>query len=368
MAASTVKPEIKLDPAAESTNISQIEEFEEDHDLYVPPVDINPAWLVKVPEHLWKAWNEIYRTTADAEPIEIGKMRVYELGPGEGDLDRKIEIRLTHGVPQHVDLPKLYTVKMKTEDYSNVVVFNEKDLPGHQARRDVVGRARAHLRPQGIPAKSDRYGSTKPGTYRSAIPKQTALAPMVKHQADATPVQDASYDAYIEKSYKAAMQPKSKTRISHKLEKGMHPGTRNSTTFTLSSRVPGSTRKPRPKEKAVRMDQKDLLDAIYKCFQQYRYWSLKALKFRLKQPEAYIKQMLDGIAFLVRSGDFAMNYKLKDEYEGIANIKQDEVKDENAVVKSEDEGSMAEDAEMDEEEDEDEDELDLEDVKMEGGS
>lgn len=365
--ATTIKPEIKLDPATEGTDMSQVEEFEEDTDLYLP-VDQPPAWLVKVPDHLWAAWNDIYKTAADAEPIEIGKMRVYNQKEGESVMDQKIQIRLNAGVPQHQDLPKNYTIAMKTEKYSNTVVFSEKDLPGHQPRRDVVGRQRAHLKPQGIQPKSERYGNntTKPGSYRTAIPKQTALAPIIQHVADAVPIEDASFDAWEEKSYKALMQPKSKTRIFQGIDRGMHPGTRNNATFTLTSRVPGTAgRKAPPKEKAVRMSEKDLLDRIYKCFQKYRYWSLKALKLELKQPETFIKQMLEGVAYLVRSGDFAMNYKLKDEYEGIANIKPEEVKNENAVVKSEDEGSMAEDAEM--EEGEEDDLEDFEDVKMEGG-
>lgn len=360
--ATTVKPEIKLDPANENTTMAQVEEFEEDTDLHIPTA-AGPAWLVKIPQHLWAAWSDIYSTTADAEPIEIGRMRVFHLKDGEGLLDQKIQIKLNPGVPQHVDLPKSYTVDLKTEGYNNTVVFSEKDLPGHQTRRDVYGR-KSHLKPQGIPPKSDRYGA-KPGSYRSAIPKETALAPIIQHQADAIPVQDASYDAWIEKSYKALMEPKRKTHISHRLDRGMHPGQRNAT-FTLTSRVGGASgRKAPPKEKAVRMSEKDLLDRIYQCFRRYRYWPLKGLKNELKQPETFIKQMLDQVAVLVRSGDFAMNYKLRDEYEAIANIKPEEVKDENAVVKSEDEGSVAEDAEMDEGDEGDEE--DFEDVKMEGG-
>ena len=357
------KPEIKLDPASETPNIAALEDFEEDTDLHIPNPNGSQAWLVKVPAHLWTAWNEIYHNAPDDGPIEIGKMRVYHAKEGEAPMDQKIEIKLNPGVPQHVELPKNYDLGLKTEGYSNTVVFSEKDLPGHTTRRDVVGARRNYLSAnRGIPSKSDRYGKTKAGTYRSAIPKQTALAPVIHHMADVTPIQDASYDAYIEKSYRAAMAPKRKTQFFQGIDRGMHPGNR-SANFTLTSRV-GAGRKPPPKEKAVRMSQQDLLDRIYQCFRKYKYWPLKALKYELKQPETFIKQTLDSIAVLVRSGDFAMNYKLKDEYEAVANIKPEEVKNENAVVKSEDEGSVGEDAEMDEE-DEGED---FEDVKMEGGA
>jgi transcription initiation factor TFIIF subunit beta len=61
------------------------------------------------------------------------------------------------------------------------------------------------------------------------------------------------------------------------------------------------------------MPQNELLDLIYECFRQYKYWPFKALKTRLQQPEAYLKQTLEMVAHLVKSGDFAMTWELKPE-------------------------------------------------------
>lgn len=61
------------------------------------------------------------------------------------------------------------------------------------------------------------------------------------------------------------------------------------------------------------MPQNELLDLIYACFRRYRYWPFKALKAELKQPEAYLKQTLEMVAHLVKSGDFAMTWELKPE-------------------------------------------------------
>ena len=374
MADTTVKPEIKLDPAASSPpTLANLEEFEDDTDLHIPPTgaDGPQAWLVKVPQHLWQAWNEIYRNSADETPIEIGKMRVWHLKEGESPLEQRAQIRLNPGVPQHVELLKNYDLDIKTNGYSNTVVFSEKDLPGHSNRSGKQFRSsRNNLttagKPTGIPSKDSRYGQpTKPGYYRTAIPKQTALAPLIHHVADAAPVQDASYYAHFAKTYNQSLQPKKKTTFQTGIDKTLHPGASNLTTFStfgLTSRPSG--RKPAPKEKAVRMEQGELIDRIYQCFRRYRYWSLKALKNELRQPESFIKQTLESIAVLVRSGDFAMNYKLRDEYAVTANIRDEEVKEETAMVKSEDEGSEAEDGEMEEEE-EGEGE-DFEDVEMGG--
>ena len=368
MVDTAIKPEIKLDPAdTTSTPMADVGEFEDD-DLHIPPPPPEgpQAWLVKLPKYMWDAWNDIYRNVADDQPIEIGKMRVYNSKEGEDPLKQRIQIRLTPGVPQHVELPKNYDLGIKTNGYSNTVVFSEKDLPGHRSQQ--FGR-RSHLsarQPSGIPSKTERYG-TKPGTYRSAIPKQTALAPLIHHVADAAPVQDESYYRHFDRTYQASLLPKKTTTFQQGIDRSMHPGS-NLTTFSsfgLTSR-PGAKKgnKKTPKEKAVRISQEALLDAIYNCFRRYRYWSLKALRNELKQPEAYIKQTLESIATLVRSGDFAMNYVLKPEYMEMANVKPEEVKEETALIKSEDESGMATGDEMGEEDD---DVGDFEDVQMEGG-
>lgn len=65
--------------------------------------------------------------------------------------------------------------------------------------------------------------------------------------------------------------------------------------------------------KTTRMPQNELLDLIYQCFREYRYWPFKTLKARLRQPEAYLKQTLEMVAHLVKSGDFAMTWELKPE-------------------------------------------------------
>jgi transcription initiation factor TFIIF subunit beta len=61
------------------------------------------------------------------------------------------------------------------------------------------------------------------------------------------------------------------------------------------------------------MPQNELLDHIFECFRNYRYWPFKTLKARLRQPETYLKQTLEMVAHLVKSGDFAMTWELKPE-------------------------------------------------------
>lgn len=385
MADTQVKPEIKVDPAAASSaNMADLEQYEDDTDLHIPAPpppdgDGNVAWLVKVPKYLWEAWDEIARSAPDdGGNVQIGSMLVYDPEPGQDPDKPRTQIKLTPGVFQHRDLPKTYDLDIKTTGYSNTVVFSEKDLPGHNSSRP-FSSARGS-KPRGIPPKSERYGGSnnKPGTYRTAIPKQTALAPLIQHVADAAPEQDASYYAHFDKMYKASQKPKKSTTFYAAVDRTVNSSASHLTKFpgfNISSKPGYRSKKAPPKEKAVRMSEKDLYDALCKCFGEYKYWPLKGLRNKLRQPEAYIKQTLEQIATLVRSGQFAMNYMLKPEYDHIitaaANQEQGKVepKEETAVVKSEVEESELEPDEVlgSGDDDDDDDALDdLEDVKMEG--
>lgn len=71
--------------------------------------------------------------------------------------------------------------------------------------------------------------------------------------------------------------------------------------------------KGRKKEKAARMPQNELMDMIFDCFKDYKYWTLASLKQRLRQPEAFLKETLDKVATLTRSGPMTGKYQLKPE-------------------------------------------------------
>lgn len=370
--ATTANPEIKLDPAEEPTPaLSNADDFVPDTSLNIPepPPNGPQAWLVQVPRYIWDAWNQLYREVpADNNKVEIGSMRVY-MNAKKGNKP-KTQIILSAGVPHHHELPKTYDLDIKTEGYSNTVVFSEKDLSNH--KNGNISR-KSQLSSRGIRSKSDRYGSrpsttnsssSRP-TYRTAIPKQTSLAPLIHHVADAAPEQNDSYWTHLAKSYAASTKPKNTTTYLSTVDKTLtRVGGPRGEAFTISSHPRDKKRKTAAaKDKNVRMSEPELLDALYKCFRRYKYCGLKYLKNELRQPEAYIRQTLEKIATLVRSGDAAMNYVLRPEFEGMAGVKKDEVKEETAVVKSEaelTEGSLIGESEGEGEEDF------FEDVVMEG--
>lgn len=355
MADTAIKSEVKADPAESKEGIAEVDEFEEDTDLHIP-ADPSQGWLARVPPELWQAWNDMYNDApAGDEKIKIGNLRVYE---AVGDADRKLELHLESSVPQTSELPKKYQLKLQTSTYNNSVVFSEKDLPGHKSQN--YGRNRHNAGKSAGINKNDRYNqqpAKKIGGYSSVIPKQTALAAKVLHEANLVPIEDNDYYKSLERTLTQAMQPKVNTTFQTGLVKGMQPGQQNNafSSFTTTSKPKG--KKKAGKEKAVRMSQTEMYDALHRCFREYKYWSLKALRHRLNQPEVYIKSSLEQIGHLIRSGDFAMQYVLNPDYAASLDIKDGEVLDEAAKVES---------GESDSGDEADDDDMELEDVKMEG--
>ncbi|KAK3675440.1 hypothetical protein LTR78_004523 [Recurvomyces mirabilis] len=387
-----IKPEIKIDPATTNNNnttdvkdIAAFEAaFEDDTDLTFPDPSAQ-AWLVKVPEDLWKAWAEIYKDAPDDTPIEIGKMRLYNMPANEVDpTKQKIQIRLHHNTPQHQNISKNYDLAVTTRDYSNLCIFSEKNLPGHKPSTRSHNSNRPGLKPSGLPTRDQRYGNNKfsGSRSRSAIPKQTSLAPRIQHEALATPVLDATYEADFARKWAAHVTPKEKTAYTEGIDRTGHAGLSSKlgqfATFGLSAHPKGTGAGGKAggrrsggaggKDKAVRMEKGMLLDALQKCFRRYKYWGMKALRAELRQPEAWIKEVLEEIAVLVKSGDFAMNWTLRPDMMDII-LEGDEggVKEETAKVESASDLDLdgGDDVGPDDDDDDaDEDEGEFEDVSI----
>lgn len=87
--------------------------------------------------------------------------------------------------------------------------------------------------------------------------------------------------------------------------------------------------------KTARMPENDLLDLIFACFSEFRYWSMRALRAQIPQPEIYLRQTLEKVADLHRSGKFANHWELKVENRrsdsSMAEVKASEFVDEGAA-------------------------------------
>lgn len=143
---------------------------------------------------------------------------------------------------------------------------------------------------------------------------------------------------------------------------------RNGMIESTSFATTAPTKKKRSKQddKATRMEENELIDALTRLFRRHKYWPMARIKRELHQPEAYLKIVLGRIATLVKHGQAANTWALNDTYlagleysdelraQGFKEEMADSVKPEEiAPIKMED-GDGDEDME-DEDDDDDED-------------
>lgn len=69
--------------------------------------------------------------------------------------------------------------------------------------------------------------------------------------------------------------------------------------------------------KAIRIPRNELLDMLFRAFEETPYWTVRGLRERTKQPEVYLRAVLDSIAILNKRGPYAMKYGLKEEYKAL---------------------------------------------------
>ncbi len=59
------------------------------------------------------------------------------------------------------------------------------------------------------------------------------------------------------------------------------------------------------------MPENDLLDLIFQAYTKYEYYTLKVLRQNIPQPETYLRQTLEKVADMHRSGRFNTHWQLK---------------------------------------------------------
>jgi transcription initiation factor TFIIF subunit beta len=91
-------------------------------------------------------------------------------------------------------------------------------------------------------------------------------------------------------------------------------------------RINDVTKKPRKTEnKYQRIDEAALISMLQECFARHPFWPIRALKEAVKQPEAYLREVLSKVAHLVRSGHFANTWKLNAAFENVVGLTDQEL-------------------------------------------
>ncbi|KAB8356650.1 hypothetical protein FH972_024227 [Carpinus fangiana] len=308
---------VKQDP--EDNNAATLEEdtYEDtgDGELEIPQ-QLSEAWLLRLPKFVQEQWVK----AGEDEEITIGYLNHYLQS-------NTYEMVLDSSRKCNKDLPKTYKLNMQDPNTSNTFVFSEQDLPEFKKKAKREQNAAAG---NGINKYRRFQGQT--------VPKQTKLSAVVKKEVTA----DASSSAEMMQYLKDRSQQEDPSRYATSFLGGDPSKHWNSLniekTVAAGALAPSTTRDHRRAidQRAARMPENDLRDAIFAQFEKYRYWSMDNLLRQINQPKEYVRETLLKVADFIKSGPFHNNYMLKSEWQdrgGEAAVDElaPEVKDDDSI-------------------------------------
>lgn len=332
---------IKNEPSEEPdhTLLSDPEDYLEENES----LDMNLArggqkvWLVKLPRYLAEKWTK----KESLHGQQLGQVKIRQnsgessgsTSSGGNDLKKKLEVKLVLNELEHnKDIPQEYDLSILNTQVHNSYVFSEENLK--RFRQEVTEMGEMPDQPQLKdldpddnlrPAKFYKVEKNGPDgevlqqavPFVKTIPKKTNLVGKIVHDCQIVPSKSDS--KYAQMLMKRQNMPLTKERpkvtflneIPGVVQSLAGPSlTGKSTSMFLKS----NPHKSKNEGRAIRMPKKDLLDLLFRLFEEYEYWSIKGLKERTKQPETYLKESLESIANLIKKGPYTSKYHLKPEY------------------------------------------------------
>lgn len=259
--------DVKREAEAEAAAADGDEGAEEDEDLDLKALDTK-VWLVKLPRFLLDHWRRV------DTPRDLGVLRVHS------DRD-KLKLFLPEG--QAAELPQEYDLHVVNRSVRNTFVFKE----------DVQRRSKR---------------------------SRTSLGGTVAHECNVQPVPSDSYHRIMKQRAEVAARPKREIRMLHESPAQvagnlLAPGTMGAQGPQKPSAVFVSRqRERRPDSRATRLPRNEVMDMLFHCFESYDYWTIKGLKEKTGQPEAWLKEVLEPMANFSKRGPYALKWSLKKEY------------------------------------------------------
>ncbi|KAN0093369.1 Transcription initiation factor IIF, beta subunit domain containing protein [Tylopilus felleus] len=282
------------------------------------------VWLVKIPKHLMARWAAI-----DKEDVHLATIRIYQNSVSSSGRSPRIFLFLppdpNDSTPRAPDLPSFPP----------------------DAAYIPAGENGIHV---------DRY---ELDMVNEAVENQLVVAerPKDPHECSLRPIFNESYRRQMRERSRAYNTPRRQIRM---IEEAGLSGGRGGINRLSSGVAAGSfadmiKTKPKPVkgtfERMARFPRNQLLDLLFQLFREQPRWSFKPLRERTQQPEVYLKEILNEIAILHRSGEYNGMWELSEIFA------REGVKAENVPGPSSETngGDVAMEDYDEEEEDEDED-------------
>ncbi|KAI9593432.1 transcription initiation factor IIF, beta subunit-domain-containing protein [Syncephalis fuscata] len=248
---------------------SQESAFEDDEafefDLDMTRADTK-VWLVKMPAFLAERWSEI-----NEENVDLGRIRInHAAGPN----DRDGITLILDDTPDVQDLPTEYRLTVRDKSVKNTYVFEE-----------------------------DEEGEAK------------AITGTVHHECSISVknIADPRYFRLQQKRNHSQTIPTKRTQFLDDNARPVFIAPTHIATTDNDFLQRKKTRKS-PTSKATRMPRENLITLLFSAFEKYQYWNLKGIMKFTNQPQAYLKEVLADICYLVKKGKYHSMYRLKEEY------------------------------------------------------
>ncbi|KAL0953202.1 hypothetical protein HGRIS_004457 [Hohenbuehelia grisea] len=313
------------------------------------------VWLVKIPKFLMERWSAI-----NAEDVHLATIRVWHdvEAPNE-----KKRTRIVLFLPPNVD-PENPSDTPPPSDPSRPSFPQPTNYPGSEPDQYELEMVNESVENQIVVAERPKVAalSATPNVAGNTRARTTILTGRIKHDCNLRPVFSERYRRQMRERTKKYNTPKRQIRMIedagvsggrggiNRLSSGVGVGSGNAFGDLIKSK-----QKPAKGafERMARMPRNQLLDLIFSYFRETPRWGLKVLREKTQQPEAYLKEVLQEVALLHRSGEHNGMWELKD------NFKDSNAKAENVPLSMDigTPGDFKMEDDIDEEDDDDDDDM-----------
>jgi transcription initiation factor TFIIF subunit beta len=306
------------DDVSLSPSSPKLEEVDDD-DNYEDSMDLDLSksdkkmWLVRLPRFLMDKWKDVDKISGQ----ELGKVRIKTTQDGRAPWKVKLVLNDNE---QTKDIPHEYDISLVKQVVENTYVFSEQDFPQHVKKKQQVAAAQHRNALKAPSAGSDELkNAAQFQPYVRTVPKKTALVGRACHECLVTPsFEDKNYNKVV--SQRRAMDENASRAKVTLLDNipGMNATSFGTVGLKTNLFMRAQQRNAKTSEgKATRIPKNELLDMLFRLFELYDYWTMKGLRERTKQPESYLKEVLDTMAVLIKKGPYAMKYSLKPEFKQV---------------------------------------------------
>ncbi|KAL1703208.1 transcription initiation factor IIF, beta subunit-domain-containing protein [Schizophyllum commune] len=320
------------------------------------------VWSVRIPKHLLERWKA---ASASGETSHLATLRVYQNFYGNRKhriilfLPPNVDPRNPSQTPpaQNPRHPQFDFVTHHKVDADTEPDFYDLDITNDNVMNQFVVAERPKDASFGLSGSSQ---TSQPNSRA----RTTILTGRLKHECTMRPAFNAKYRNQMRMRSMYHNAPRRATK--HIDESGLDKGAVSRLNTGGSLGGPSGAfdfGRPKPKakgqfERMARMPRNELLDMLFNLFKEQPYWALKPLRERTQQPEAYLKEVLNDVATLHRSGEHNGSWELKALFAGSGGAEgmkaEYGVKEEGGdLFKMEDGDGMM----MDEDDDEDDDDM-----------